>query len=677
MLNANLIKMSDEMLKQETFMSLSVVQRVLLGFILLLLLLFVVAGAGVGGLNSVQTRIEKVTGDIADISDQSSDVSAALAQSSSAVLQYLVASSDGVLDSAKQQYLNEQEHFAQSAESLKREVANFPDILATVDAIDQQSISFFLLADKAIRDHNRMVELSRIMPDKKLDLKDALTFAIDDLDALGNYPETDEQAFAAGLAKTQLESLLLLVGDYFDSTSVKALTNIRKEMSKAFAPVDKVIEKLGDDSILESIEEVRNAIESEQGVVLNYFVFQQIKLDSEEAAAGLSEGLATMQVLQNELISRVRELREGAKLNALDASNSAKYVSYIVVAISVVLAMLIAYWVSLSIRKPLANIMAVLNQIADKDFSQRVSVSSKDEFGQLSHWVNTLVEQLSGVIRQIDSASNKVVSSAEDVYQSTTNTRKVMMLQNDKTTEVAAAMDQMSATVREVSHHAEVTLEKVQQVDQSADSSLQRMTENISQVEQLVSQLESSAQVVQQVNQYSQNIGNILEVIQDIAEQTNLLALNAAIEAARAGEQGRGFAVVADEVRTLANRTHTSTEEIQRVITELQSGVKATVSTMDQSCQYARNSMNEAQSVGDSLQDLRHYIGEIRELSVQIATSSDQQAGVAQDINQSIHEISNRSQEAMEDAQASQANCQSMNELAQHQRKLVGQFKTS
>ena len=658
-------------------MSLSVVQRVLLGFVLLLILLFVVAAAGVGGLNSVQSRIETVTGDIADISDQSAEVSGALAQSSSAVLQYLVASSETGLDKAKSIYVNEQSLFMSASEKLKQEVANYPDILETVEAIEQQSVSFFTLADQAINDHNRMVELNLIMPDKKLDLKDALTYAIDDLDAIGNYPESDEQAFAAGLAKTQMESLLLLVGDYFDSTSLPALENIRSEMRKAFAPVDKVISKLGDDAMTDSIAEIRSATEAEDGVINNYFEYQRIQLDSEVAAAGLSDGLAMMQTQQNELMIRVQELRELAKNDALGASNSAKYVSYIVVAVSVVLALLIAYWVSLSIRKPLANIMSVLNKIADKDFSQRVSVSSKDEFGQLSLWVNELVDQLSGVIKQIDNASNKVVSSAENVYRSTSNTQSIMMSQNDKTTEVAAAMDEMSATVREVSHHAEVTLEKVQQVDQSAESSLQRMTANISQVEQLVSQLESSAKVVQQVDQYSQNIGSILEVIQDIAEQTNLLALNAAIEAARAGEQGRGFAVVADEVRTLANRTHTSTEEIQRVITELQSGVKATVSTMDQSCQYARNSMIEAQSVGESLQGLREFIVEIRELSVQIATSADQQAGVAQDINQSIHEISNRSQEAMEDAHASQDSCQSMNELAQHQRELVGQFRTA
>lgn len=658
-------------------MSLSVVQRVLMGFVVLLLLLFVVAGAGVGGLNSVQERIETVTGEIASISDSSMDVSASLAQTSSAVLQYLVASSDNMLDEAQAQYQSGKERFYTDAESLKTQASESPQVLATVAEIEQQSKTFFSLADDAIADHSRMVQLERGMADKKLDLKDELTYVVEDLDAIANYPENDEQAFAAGLAKTQMESLQLLIGDYFDSTSVSSLTSIRQEMGKAFAPVDKVIGKLGDELITENINNIRQSIEEDAGVVNEFLEFNQIQVASEQAASALLQSLSAMNSQQDSLEAQVASLREHAKVNALASSNNAKNISYLVVAISVLIALVIAYWVSRSIRKPLAQILNVLDQIANGDLTQRVTVSSKDEFGQLSHWVNTLVQKLGDVIKQIDDASHQVVSSADTVYQSTSHTQSIIQEQNDRTTAVATAMDEMSATVREVAQHSEVTLEKVQEVDHSAEVSLQRMNTNIGQVEQLVAQLESSAQVVQQVDQYSQNIGTILEVIQDIAEQTNLLALNAAIEAARAGEQGRGFAVVADEVRTLANRTHTSTEEIQRVITELQGGVKATVNTMAQSCQNARDSMTEAQGVGDVLTDLRAFIVEIRDLSMQIATSAEQQSNVAQDINRSVHEISHSSEGAMEEAMASQDNCQRMNELAQHQRTLVGQFKIS
>lgn len=658
-------------------MSLSVVKRVLLGFAVLLVLLFIVAASGVGGLNTVQERIEVVTGKIAAISDGSNELSTELAKTSSAVLQYLVASSDTVLEGAQQQYQSGQQSVHQQSEQLISSVTQYPDVLASVETIDRLANEFFKVADQAIVDHSRMIQLRRNLVDKKLDLKDELSFLVEDLASIENFPDTAEQSFAAGLAKTQMQSLELLVGDYFDSTSVSALADIRNEMNKAFGPIDKVSGKLGDETIEENIARVRQWVEGEDGVVSEYLELNQIELNSEAAAKSLLSKLDAMQAEQAQLLTRVNELREQAKSRALTASSNAKLISYLVVAVSVVIAVLIAYWVSLSIRRPLAKILTILDLIANGDLTQRLSVTSQDEFGKLSHWVNTLVEKLNRVVKEIDDASNQVVSSADTVYASSGHTQTMMQEQSEKTMLVATSMNEMSATVKEVAQHAEVTLEKVRQVDESAEDSLQRMTANIHQVERLVSQLDASSQVVQKVDQYSQNIGKILEVIQEIAEQTNLLALNAAIEAARAGEQGRGFAVVADEVRTLANRTQTSTEEIQKVITELQGGVKETVQAMETSRQSAHESMEEAQSVGHTLEGLREFVGEIRDLSMQIATSAEQQSHVSQDINESVHDISDSSQRAAQDALEGQENCQHMNELAQHQRTLVGQFKTS
>ena len=658
-------------------MSLSVVQRVLLGFIVLLVLLFVVAGSGITGLNSVQQRIVTVTGDVADISDGSNALGAAMSQTSGSVLQYLIASSDASLEEASMQYSEAQDAFRAQLERLKARLSNYPDILAVLNAIESEAGMFVGVADTAIAEHSRQVQLERALPDKKLDLKDQLSFAIEDLESIERFPESNEQEFAAGLAKTQMQSLKLLVGDYFDSSDLESLSDIAGEIERAFAPVDKVLSKLNDENLVENISAVRSATTGEEGVISDYYELNKIRSQSELAASSLVSSLTTVQEHQQTLSQLVQVLREDAKQNALSTSSNAKSVSLIVVAISVVIAILIAIWVSRSIRKPLAKILAVLDLIANGDLTQRVTVSSQDEFGQLSRWVNMLVEKLGAVVRQIDDASDEVVKSANDVYHSSSKTQHIMQDQNDKTTAVASAMNEMSATVAEVAKNAEVTLSKVTDVDKSASHSLERMNVNIEQVQKLVTQLESSSEIVQRVNQYSQNIGQILEVIQDIAEQTNLLALNAAIEAARAGEQGRGFAVVADEVRTLANRTHTSTEEIQTVISNLQSGVQDTVSSMEQSRQNARDSMEEAQSVGVVLQDLRNFMTEIRDLSIQIATAAEQQSIVAQEINQSVHDISASSEGAMDEAVAGQENCQKMNELAVNQRELVGQFKTS
>ncbi|PYF82464.1 methyl-accepting chemotaxis sensory transducer [Marinomonas alcarazii] len=657
-------------------MSISVVQRVLLGFILLLVLLFIVAASGVMGLNSVQKRIETVTGEIANISDSSNELSVTSAQASSAVLQYLIVSSDSVLKVALAKFLEEEQRFFTQTDRLQKMVVNYPDIQSSLDDIVGQYEGFSTIANAAIKDHSRQVTLQKTLADKKLDLKDALVFLSEDLEAIARYPQNDKQAFAVSLVQTQVATLTRLIRDFFDSTDVDALQDIQSEMSKVFVPLNDVLSQLDDEFISEQVKAIQVAVQDQDHVVAEYLELNRIQVESEAAASILFDSLVSVQTRLNELVSSVSVLRDQAKEDALSASAKAKYTSFFIVAISVIVALIIAIWVSRSIRKPLVKILAILDLIAKGDLTQRLTINTKDEFGQLSHWVNMLVEKLSSVMQDIHHASTQVVESAGSVHLSAGSTQKRMQSQHDKMTTVASAMNEMSSTVSEVAQNADVTLKKVQEVDASANQSLDRMNANIEQVGQLVEQLESSSHIVNQVDKHSQDIGHILEVIQNIAEQTNLLALNAAIEAARAGEQGRGFAVVADEVRTLANRTHQSTEEIQRVISDLQRGVGEAVNAMENSCNSAQESMNDAEAVGKSLIELREFMGEIRGLSMQIATTAEQQSHVAQEINQSVHEMSESSEGAMLDAIAGQENCQRMNDLARQQSELVGQFKT-
>ena len=275
--------------------------------------------------------------------------------------------------------------------------------------------------------------------------------------------------------------------------------------------------------------------------------------------------------------------------------------------------------------------MQVLGKISDGDFTQRSAVKTKDEFGELSAWVNSLVAKLQSVMTEIDQASNEVAESADNNVRLASESKRLMVTQNGRTTEVASSMSEMVATVDQVAKSSEVILHQIQSVDQRANQNRAQMDASIDKMESLLEQIEASTTVVNQLDEHSKSIDRILDVIQEIAEQTNLLALNAAIEAARAGEQGRGFAVVADEVRTLATRTHSSTEEIQQVIIQLQQGVTKTVSSMETSRQSANASVEEVRSVGVSLAELQSSMAEIRDLSTQIATAAEEQSAVAQE----------------------------------------------
>ncbi len=241
-----------------------------------------------------------------------------------------------------------------------------------------------------------------------------------------------------------------------------------------------------------------------------------------------------------------------------------------------------AYTLGKAIRRPLKELLRVLTEVTQGDMTQRIGFRSNNEFGRLGSQVNLLIEQMGEVLSQLSQASAQLNNAAHDNRHTTESVRADLEKQRQETASVAAAMTQMEASVREVAQAANQTLERVMDVEKASETGRKVMAGNITTTHQLAGKLQQTGKVIGDVSAMSGQIGNILDVIRGIAEQTNLLALNAAIEAARAGEQGRGFAVVADEVRSLAGRTAQSTSEIQTMIENLQQGVAKAVTVMQE-----------------------------------------------------------------------------------------------
>lgn len=247
--------------------------------------------------------------------------------------------------------------------------------------------------------------------------------------------------------------------------------------------------------------------------------------------------------------------------------------------------------------------------------------------------------------------------------------------QQRETEQVATAMNEMTATVMEVSNNAEQAAESTGQADTQAQEGRQVVNDTVESINLLAKEVDSAANVIHELEQNSDSIGSVLEVIRGIAEQTNLLALNAAIEAARAGEQGRGFAVVADEVRSLASRTQQSTQEIQSMIERLQSGAQRAVEVMATSRTRAQSSVEKSEKAGDSLTVITEAMSNIMAMNTQIAEASKQQSEVAEEINQNIVNISTIAEEsASSTSELSQSNI-ALAELSSKLQGLVGQFK--
>ncbi len=654
-------------------MSLSVIQRILSGFAILVLLIVVVAGTGFLGLKQVEEKLDVVTGDVAEIVMKSNQVKDDLMQSNSIMLRFLLSRDTETLNRLESEFELQKESFAKSTESLSGLIQNRASMLSELNLIETEANNFYQIADAAFTNHKSMLENNAIVLERKLDLKDSILFAIEDLQILTESTDSDVM-FAAIYMSTQMESMQATINDYFDQQDIGYLDVLYESLGLIFSDVHNKMKHVKDENIEILIAEIEAEVMPEEGVIMRFRNFLSMQEASVENAKRLSSAMDVISQNTNNLLVLADGLRGDARDDASGAADFSRLLSLIIVLISIVIAVIVALWVSRSIKKPLSQVMTVLGEIAKGDFTKRVKISSKDELGELSRWVNDLVEKLESVMRDIRSASTEVSDSAKSSALLANESKSLMNAQNEQTTSVASAMTEMAATVQEVAKSSETTLSQVQIVDQKALDNRHQMDINVKAVEELVKEIEASSEAVNVLNEHSQSIGKILEVIQEIAEQTNLLALNAAIEAARAGEQGRGFAVVADEVRTLATRTHSSTEEIQRVIIELQNGVKATVASMSKSCSSAYNSVSKSQEVGVSLQEMQTLVADIRDLTTQIATAAEQQSAVATEISESVHHIADMSEQASSAAVKTAKDSEGLEQLADHQQDLLKQF---
>ena len=338
----------------------------------------------------------------------------------------------------------------------------------------------------------------------------------------------------------------------------------------------------------------------------------------------------------------------------------------------------IAIFIGRTIANPITIAVRAMNEIAegDGDLTKRLKADGNNEISLLGKAFNLFAERVRKVVLQVDKATEQLASSAEQMSSITNLTNTGLQAQQAETEMVATAMNQMTTTVQEVAHHATEASSAAQSADKEANNGRAVVEETVTSIDVLAKEIEKSSGLIHELENNSANIETVLVVIRGIAEQTNLLALNAAIEAARAGEQGRGFAVVADEVRTLASRTQESTQEIQTMIEKLQQGSKNVVDAMMLSKKQSSQSVIQAESALVSLNEITNSVTTISEMNIQIAGAASEQSHVAEEINKNIVNISGVVQETAEGAKQTLTASQELASLSHELQSLVGQFKT-
>lgn len=475
---------------------------------------------------------------------------------------------------------------------------------------------------------------------------------------------------------SRLEELFSTAVSTGEMDFVNAAEKVRKEVTDALAKLEGIWpERAGE------VQQTRNAFNA-------YFTAAKKlsggMIDGTLEPSAMSSSIDTM----NKALMTARKLMQQYSDDGLGAFNdtvaksneaaqNALSIGLVVTVVTLVFLAFVAWSTSNSINTAVNSLLMSLKDIAsgEGDLTRRIAKSSKDEIGEVVDWFNQFIDKLHRSIGEVVATTRPLTGVSGDLGSLTSETSRITEQQNRATEEVSFVVDEMVASVKAVSTNASSAAQAAREADQAAKEGRTIVNETVKSINALAGEVERASEVIRKLEADTANVGSILDVIKGIAEQTNLLALNAAIEAARAGEQGRGFAVVADEVRTLASRTQDSTQEIQAVIEELQSAARSAVEVMSSSKDRAKTSVSQAAKTDESLQAITSKVESITTMNSQIASATDRQEQAAHSIKDNVMGIKDTSATAMASMQKVAAASRSLTEIAQTLQRITGQFK--
>ncbi|AHC36463.1 MULTISPECIES: methyl-accepting chemotaxis protein [unclassified Pseudomonas] len=480
-----------------------------------------------------------------------------------------------------------------------------------------------------------------------------------------------------GVLRLRLESIRITVttDEQQRQTRIASLSGYRSTLKDTISHYEPLVTGPAENELYRAVE----------GDVQQYFkLLDELEplLRSGDNAAAVALINTRISPMTNALQDNLNKLAdfndEGAKRSGLDAaatySNGVTLVIGLLVA-TVILTVVLAAMLTRSITTPISDALAVAERIAGSDLSKEVVIIGRDEAGRLLAALAKMQGNLRETIARIADSSTQLASASEEMTAVTEEASRGLVRQNDEVNQAATAVTEMSAAVDEVARNADAAAQSSRESMEFTRSGIENVAQTLKAIESLASNVASTGDQVKALSGKAQDISKVVEVIRAIAEQTNLLALNAAIEAARAGEQGRGFAVVADEVRALAHRTQQSTQEIEQMISAIQADSTQAVGAMNVSAQMASSSISVAQNADLSLKQIAEAIAQINDRNLLIATASEEQAQVAREADQNLTSIRELSIQSSAGANQTASACSEMANLAIELNHLVARFK--
>ncbi|WP_104034444.1 methyl-accepting chemotaxis protein [Vibrio jasicida] len=659
----------------------SVIKRMYAGFALIIVLFAVTIAIMMGGMNDIHGKFETVSKSSLPLVSLSNQTSVELLSADKSFKDFLTTENKQRMDEMRQEFAKSQQRFEGTLGQLEMASQIYPSLAEPFSQLKELEQSYFTEAKEAMDNYEAMfaaqeevqkssrrfqklntelsVGLKEYVADQSsisvkvmaksyfIKLKDAEVITSDAL--ASSNPEFVTQAVAKNRkAVTHL------------NYAFRGLVTQLPELKKAFG--DSVDQFTRDVGMRGGVLDQHNNYLSARSALYNNIANLATKVDS------------SMSILEQFTTTATDKLNE----SLTDAGDiySAGVTKAIVIAVIVVLfATAIGYHIAQSVREPLTRILKVLESLTEGDMTQRIDNRYNNEFSRVSGHINTLADSLHNILVKLNDASDNLASTASTNEQTSSQAQSKLNAQREQTATVATAMTEMSHSVQEVAQSAQGSLEMVQRVETASDQGRNVMNSNISTINQLETRLNESVSAVSELQKMSGQIGSILDVIRNIAEQTNLLALNAAIEAARAGEQGRGFAVVADEVRVLASKTTQSTTEIEAMISNLQSSSQSANQVIQSCMSDMEMSVEQASKANSSMEEIQALIIEISQMSTHISQAAAEQSETSADIARNIEDINSIADESYHAMSSIAQTSESLTQLAHQQNELVHRFK--
>jgi methyl-accepting chemotaxis protein len=659
---------------------MSLVQRVVAGFLVLLLALLTLVAVSYFSVSQIQGDLSQVTDETLPVSQSANDVKINILQQNQNVMSIFSTTSTTVVDQLETEFNVFDKKVSETLATIP------PAVISNNHVLSEELSKIQSVRKEYVAKASELINLHRTAIQTSISINRELKVLSNTERRLSYYlAKNSASVFADGEFKLtmtgldrEVKQVLAAFNGFLVDGNPTLLTTGVEGMDVVIAKRFEDIKRSNADKgklfslmLIPLLRELRDP----EGLYQLYLRQYQTNQKMTELLDQTHKYIQLLLGSVNSFVDQSQQIVQQAQTNTNSNIGLIKQTMVIISAIALIIAIAIPLWIASWIHKTIKSFREALLQMTQGDLRVKFEQSDKDEFGELGGYLNGLATNLRETLSSLSTSADSLTNVAEHNANISARTTGAVTQQRQLLESTASAMTEMESSVSEVAHRAHDTMMAAEEANTQMATVGKNIKKAISNIREQATQIEATSRTTQELNEYGKKIDSIIETIQNIAEQTNLLALNAAIEAARAGEQGRGFAVVADEVRSLASRTKNSTAEIQSMIEIMQKLIQAVVDVIRVNVSKNDSNIAVAELADTGLAQMSHLISQIVDMNMQIASATEQQSTTARDISSSVVHISDSAEETAQGARDNTETSQQLKQQSHQQRLLIEKFK--